>query len=159
MANRTFQQKQLTLIKRKVELWATVAVGAAGAVTLKKTTYTNGAVSTANATTSGVGYDYGNGEGIRSVSRTGTGAWTITLNDAYMLLKGVTLEETSNTTGTPTAAQVGVVSGTTNVATNTSLGNGGVVAVQFVDFAGSAVDPASGDTITLKITLQDASEP
>jgi hypothetical protein len=159
MANRTFQQKQLTLIKRKVELWAAVAVGAAGAVTLKKTTYINGAVSTANATTSGTGYDVGNGEGVRAVSRTGVGAWTVTLSDAYMLLKGVEISETSNTTGLPTAAQVGVVSGSTNVATNTSLGNGGVIALQFVDFAGVAVDPASGDTITLKFTLQDASEP
>lgn len=159
MANRTFQQKQLTLIKRKVELWATVSVGAAGAVTLKKTTYVNAAVSSTSAPTSGTGYDYSNGEGVRSVARADTGKWTITLSDAYMLLKGVTLEETSNTTGVPTAAQVGVVSGSTNVATNTANGNGGVVTVQFVDFAGAAVDPASGDVITLKITLQDASEP
>lgn len=159
MANRTFQQKQLTLIKRKVELWAQVAVGAAGAVTLKKTTYTGGTVSTTNAPTSGVGYDYSNGEGIRSVARADTGKWTVTLSDSYLLLKGVQLVETSNTTGVPTAAAVGVVSGSTNVQTNTATGNGGVVTVQFVDFAGSAVDPASGDTITLKITLQDASEP
>lgn len=152
-------QKNLTLIKRKVDLWLTVAVGGAGAVTLKKTTYTNGSVSSGNAPTSGTGYDVGNGEGVRSVARTGTGAWTITLSDPYILLKSVTLENTSNTTGLLTAAAVGVIASTTTITTNTGPGNGGVITVVFNDWAGAAVDPASGDTVTLKITLQDASEP
>jgi hypothetical protein len=159
MANRTFQEKQLALIKRKVDLYAIVDVGAAGAVTLLKITLINGQQSSVSAPTSGTGYGVGNGEGVRSVVRTGTGAWTVTLSDSYVRLVGVDLARTQNATGLLTAASVGVNSSTTNIQTNTAPGNGGVVAVVLNDWAGVAVDPASGDRLTLHFVLADASEP
>lgn len=166
MANRTFQEKQLSLVKRLVKLYVTVSVGGGGAVTLKKRTYTamgsGGTAATSSLTsapTTGVGYAVGDAVGVRSVARADTGKWTVTLSDSYQYLLGVVLALTSNTTGVATAAQVGIVSGSTTPTTNTAVGNGGVVTVQFVDFAGAAVDPASGDTIVLELTLGDASEP
>lgn len=157
MANRTFQEKSLSLVKRKVEIYCTVSVGAAGAVTLLKLTYSGASVSRTAAPTSGTGYAVG-GDGVRSVSRTGTGAWTVTLSDPYFIFLGAEICRTVNATGLPTAAQVGVLS-TSNTQTNTSLGNGGVINLQLVDFAGNAVDPASGDIVTLRFTFGDASEP
>jgi hypothetical protein len=166
MANRTFQEKTHGLVKRKVVLYAVVSVGAAGAVTLQKRTFTaTGATATAAssslgaAPTSGVGYAYGDGGGIRSVARTGTGLWTITLSDSYQYLLGIAIRQTSNATGLMTAAGVGIVSGSTTPTTNTAPGNGGVLAIALNDWAGAAVDPASGDTLTLEIVLGDATEP
>jgi predicted outer membrane repeat protein len=54
---------------------------------------------------------------------------------------------------------MGVVSGTTNVTLNTSPGSGGVIALQFSGTAGTAVDPANGDILTLGFILGDATEP
>lgn len=158
MANRTFQTASLTLVKRKVEIFCVVSVGAAGAVTLKKRTWVGATSSLTSANTSGVGYDVG-GDGVRSVVRTGAGLWTVTLSDSYMYLLGVQLIQTANTSGLLTAASVGVDTDGTNVTTNTALGNGGVLTLVLNDWAGAAVDPASGDVVTLLITLGDASEP
>lgn len=165
MANRNFAAPTAGLVKNVRPIWCVVSVGAAGAVTLKKRSYyAGGSTATASrsalasAPTSGTGYGVG-GDGVRSVVRTDTGAWTITLQDPYQYILGVELVQTSNATGLLTAAAVGVNSGSTDVTTNTSLGNGGVVAVVLNDWSGAAVDPASGDTLTLLLTLGDASEP
>lgn len=159
MANRTFEQNNLALIKRKVDLYALFSVGAAGAVTLLKGTYTNGNIATTSAPTTGSGYAVGNGQGIRSVSRTGTGAWTIILSDPYLRLVGVDLARTLNATGLLTAAAVGVNTTSTDCQINSGVGNGGRVDVVFNDWAGAAVDPASGDYVTLHFVFADASEP
>lgn len=166
MANRTFQEDVLGLVKRKVTLFAVVSVGGAGAVTLQKRTFSAmGATSAAPSTslgaapTTGVGYAYGDGGGIRSVARTGTGLWTVTLSDSYQYLLGVVIKQTANASGLITAAGVGVLSGGTNVTTNTATGNGGVISLALNDWAGAAVDPASGDTLTLELVLGDATEP
>lgn len=165
MANRYFQEATLSLVKRKAEVYCVVSVGGAGAVTMKRRSYSAGGATAVSSSTSlvaapttGVGYAVG-GDGVRSVARTGTGAWTVTLSDPYQYMLGCELLQTSNTTGLPTAAAVGIVSGSTDVTTNTGTGNGGVVAIQLVDFAGNAVDPASGDTLTLRFTFGDATEP
>lgn len=165
MANRTFQKdSSLRLLKRVVTLNPVISVGAAGAVTLQKRTFTAmGATSVApssslgSAPTTGVGYVVGDGAGTRSVSLGTAGLWTITLSDSYQYLIGVRIANTKNATGIPLAAAVGVK--TNSVTTNTAVGNGGSLVVQLVDFAGAAVDPASGDVVTLEITLGDASEP
>lgn len=165
MANRTFQERQFGLVKRKVSLYPVVSVGAAGAVTLQKRTFTaTGATLVASsslgaAPTTGVGYAKGDGAGTASVSRTGTGAWTVTLSDSYQYLLGVSIVQTSNATGAITAGMVGIVSGTTNVTTNTSVGSGGVVAIVLSSAAGTPADPASGDVLTLEVILGDATEP
>lgn len=160
MANRQFNEVQMNLVKGVVTLYAEVAVGAAGAVTLKKRQYkaagataTTPASSLVNAPTSGIDYAVGNAQGIRSVSAAGDGLWTITLSDPYLYLLGVSLANTSNATGVPTVMGLGVVSGSTNVTTNTAKGNGGVVVLQLVGQDGGAVNPANGDTLTIKLEL------
>ena len=51
MADRTFQPLSFTLVKRKVELYAAVSVGAVGAVTLQKWNYPTFGNATAPAQT------------------------------------------------------------------------------------------------------------
>jgi hypothetical protein len=165
MANRTFQTALLQIPKRIVHLYPVVSVGVAGAVTLQKRTFTAGgstaltsSSSLGTAPTTGVGYAYGDGAGTRSVSLGTAGLWTITFSDSYQYLLGVEIAQTKNATGLMTAATVGVKTNST-ITTNTAVGNGGVIAIQLADFAGNAVDPASGDVLTLRITLGDATEP
>lgn len=166
MANRTFIQDAYGLIKKPVYLYPVISVGAAGAVTLKKRTFTAGGASSlssssslGNAPTSGVGYAVGDGVGTRSVARTGTGLWTITLSDPYQYLLGVCMVSLSSATGLWTTPSIGVVSGSTTITTNTGVGNGGVISVVIQNGSGAATDPANGDTITLEIMLGDATEP
>lgn len=166
MANRTFNSDG-TLLKGLRYLYPVISVAGAGAVTLKKRQFSaTGATSTApssalvSAPTSGIGYAFSDGFGVRSVARTATGAWTVTLSDPYQFLVGVTLVQTSSATGLLTSGfGVGIVASTTNVATNTAVGNGGVITLILNNGSGSATDPASGDTLTLEIILSDATEP
>lgn len=163
MGNRQWNQFQATSLKGQVSLYPVVAVAAAGAVTLKKRQYsavgTNNspAYSLGNAATSGVGYAVGDGQGVRSVVRNSAGNWTITLSDPYLYLVAVRLAQLSSATAAATITTVGVVSGSTNVTTNTATGNGGVVRVIFNDSAGAATDPGDGDTVTLEIVLGNSS--
>jgi hypothetical protein len=166
MANRTWNQPGDVLKSVRV-LRPIISVGGAGAVTLKKRQYNSvGSIGNApsvtlvNAPTSGVGEAFGDGKGVRSVARTGAGAWTITLSDSYIRLEGVLVAQILNATGLVTSGfAVGVVSASTNVATNNGVGNGGVIAVVLNNGSGVATDPASGDTIVLKLLLSDATEP
>ena len=166
MANSTFQQFVLSKIKRLVRLYPVFTMSGTTPVLQKRQFTAAGASSVAassslvNAPTSGTpAWAQGDGAGTFSVSRTGTGAWTITLSEPYQYLLGVTISQTSNTTGALTVVGVGVVSGSTTITTNTAPGNGGVIAVVFSSAAATAADPGSSDTITLEITLGDATEP
>lgn len=167
MAERWFNTDGGTLYKRVRRLYPIVSVAGAGAVTLKKINWNQPGsvgVGTSNslidAPTTGVDYDVGDGAGVRTVARTGAGAWTITLSDPYQRLLGARVIQISNATGANASGLgCGVVSGTTNVTTNTARGNGGVVAVVLSSAASTATDPANGDTVTLELTLLDATEP
>jgi hypothetical protein len=167
MANRTFNPQQYHLLyKRVVCLMPVVSFGGTGAPTLKKRQFTAAGASTVaasssfiSAPTSGVGYVFGDGVGTRSIARTGSGAYTLTLNDPYQFLLGVEVMQVSNVGGTSTPLAPVVVSGSTTVTTNTATGNGGVIAFVMNNSSGSATDPASGDTYTFCITLVDATEP
>jgi hypothetical protein len=162
MANRQFSQTRFSTIKALVDLYPVVAVGAAGAVTLKKRTYS--ATGTSNsptyslgdAPTSGVGYAYGDGQGVRKVVRNSAGNWTFTLSDPYAYLVSVEVALISNATGAVTSplCPIAIVSGSTNVATNTAVGDGGTIRLILMASDGStATDPASGDTLTFHFVL------
>jgi len=162
MANTTFFQNRYSKIKGLVDLYPVVSVGAAGAVTLKKRQYssvgtTNSPTySLGNAATIGVGYAVGDGQGVRSVTRNSAGNWTFVLSDPYAYLVGVEVALISNTTGAVTSplCPIAIVSGSTNVTTNTALGNCGTIRLIFMASDGTtATDPADGDTITLHFTL------
>lgn len=162
MANTTFFQNRYSKIKGLVDLYPVVAVGAAGAVTLKKRQYSSVGTTTTptyslgNAATSGVGYAVGDTQGVRSVVRNSAGNYTFTLSDSYAYLVGVEVALISNTSGTVTSplCPIAIDSDGTNVATNTALGNGGTIQVLLMASDGSTpTDPASGDTLTFHFTL------
>lgn len=147
MADRSFQQFQGSLDKGLVKLFCTVSVAGGGAVTLKSWNPSTRAYG--NAPTSGSGYAKG-AQGISSVARTGTGAWTITLQDKYQRLVGCSLMQVTSS-GAMTVVGVAVDSAT-DVTASTP-----VVKVVFSSAATTAADPANGDQITLELTLQNLS--
>ena len=165
MANRNFMDKQYSLIKREVHLYLAVSVGAAGSVTLQKWNYptlgagtgarTYTAAPVANALPSGAPYplQYAAGaEGIRSVTRTGAGAWTIQLQDNYQRVMHVGWNVQS-ATGV-SQLHVGINSTITNMASN----GGSTIALTLAQ-AGVATDPANGDVFLLALLLADGTEP
>lgn len=166
MSNSTYFQNRYSKIKGLVDLYPVVAVGALGAVTLKKRQYSSVGTTTSptyslgNAATSGVGYAVGDTQGVRSVVRNSAGDYTFTLSDSYAYLVGVDVALISNATGAVTAplAPIAIVSGSTNVATNTALGNGGTIRLILMGSDGSTpTDPADGDTLTFHFILGNTS--
>ena len=166
MPNRQYSETRYSTIKGLVDLYPVVAVGGSGAVTLKARAYsavgtTNSPTySLGNATTSGVGYAYGDGEGVRSVVRNSAGNWTFTLSDPYLYLVSVEVALISNTTGVVTSplCPIAIVSGSTTVTTNTAVGNGGTIRLILMASDGStATDPADGDTLTFHFVLGPSS--
>lgn len=162
MANRQYSQTRFSPIREMVDLYPVVEVGAGGAVTLQKRTYT--ATGTSNkptyslsdAPTSGVGYAYGDGQGVRKVVRNGAGDWTFTLSDPYAYLVSVEVALISNTTGTVTSplCPIAIDTSGTDVTTNTAIGDGGTIQILLMASDGStATDPAEGDTLTFHFVL------
>lgn len=168
MANRTFTQDHYTVIKRDVRLYCTVAVGAAGAVTLQKYNYpTFGGGANARTYTaaplpgtvpSGSGayplqYTAGS-EGVFSVTRTGTGLWTVKFQDNYQRMVGL-------------YGYVSVAAGASNIVTiteNSSISNigaagGSIVGVAMLSSTATVADPTSGHIVNLTFVLADATEP
>lgn len=165
MANRTFVDKSYTMIKREVRLYAAVLVGAEGAVTLRKWNYPQlGSTTTpartytaAPTTAAGQGYPtmYANGaEGVRSITRTATGLWTLKLQDNYQRILRVD-------------AQMQLAGGLSNIVVcgiNSTLLNmdatgGSVVAIALMSSTATAADPTADSTVLLTFTLADATEP
>lgn len=147
MAERDFTQFQYSLEKGLVELVARVSVGAAGAVTLKKWNPSTRTYSA--AATTGVGSYAVGSQGIRSVARTGTGAWTITLQDKYQRLVSIRAMTTA-ASGVATVGGLGIDS-TSDVTATTP-----VIKVVLYSTPGTPADPASGDEVDLVIRLQNS---
>lgn len=167
MADRTFVDKQLCLVKRRVELYAAFLVGAAGAVTLRKWNYptlgagpnarTYTAAPLAGALPSGAPYplQYSAGaEGVRGVTRTGVGLWTLRLQDNYQRVLGASIT-TDVAGGLATVLHCALNSTITAMAT----AGGSTIGLALLSATGTAADPAAGDIILLKLDLQDATEP
>jgi len=125
--NRLYNQFFLSLERGKAVLFGKVAIGATGAPTL-------------NAVKS---------KGIASISRTGVGAYTVTLNDIYvdMYKCGVSFLFATS----PGVANVYVVSH--------NVGAAKTILIQCQDFAGAAVDPASGAEMQMEIMLKTSTAP
>ena len=167
MANRTGIDKSYSIAKRLWRVYAAVAVGAAGAVTLKKWVYpTLGAganartyqdAASANALPSGNPYplQYGAGaEGVRSVARTAAGLWTIKMQDAYQRVLSVYAQ------GMLAGGLSAIVGCGRNTSVDSMSANGGSeFGISLLSATGVAADPANGETILLEIVLQDATEP
>lgn len=162
MANRTFVETQLTLVKRQVTLFGAFSVGAAGAVTLQRWIYptlgggtnarTYQTAATAPVSTGFPNQTNAGAEGIRSVTRISAGRWNIQLQDNYQRCLGVDFT-VSSATGI-TRLVPGIVSGSTVM----SQAGGSLITLQWAQ-DGVATDPANGDTMLLAFNLSDATEP
>lgn len=169
MASRSFIDKQYSVIKREVRIYCTVSVGAAGAVTLQKWNYpvfgsTTSPASTYTAapvlaappagTASWPAMYQGGSEGVFSVTRTGTGLWTVKFQDSYQRLLNVT-------------GHVKVAAGASNIvaiAENSTVSavqtaGGSVVGVALLSSSATVADPTSGHIVNLVFTFGDATEP
>lgn len=138
MANRSYVRNQMSLVRNPVSLYAKVSIGAVGAPTLQILPAPNKCM------------------GIYSMVRTGAGAYTVNLGlsstsvDTYQYLlsaHAITLDGTNPSTW----ACMQVVQD--NSAT-ISVPN---LHIEFLDFAGAPVDPASGSVILLKLELSNSS--
>lgn len=164
---RTYVDKQYALIKYEIRLYASVSVGAAGAVTLQKwnypvfgtgpnaRTYTAATTGTAPTTAGNYPNRYTAGaEGVFSVTRTGAGLWTILLQDNYQRMVGMT-------------GFVAVAGGLANIVTiaeNTTISNmtspgGSVIGLAMLSATGVAADPTAGSSVRLCFTLANGTEP
>lgn len=123
MANRWMQQFRYSLEKQVVDLWAHMTFDAVGDATL---------------TTS-------NSKGIASVTHTGAGTYTVTLQDTYVKLLMAT--KTNIFAGTTAAPEMQVLSETVN-----TLGSP-VITIQFSDRTGTATDPADTEQVKLQFSL------
>lgn len=118
MSNRSFYPFRGTLNRETVTLYAKVVTSTSGAIASQKS------------------------KGL-SVARTGTGAYTITLENSYADLLGVL----ATVVGTNTAAKgVSAVVTTQNVASKSLV-------VTLVSAPGTAADPADGATVVFAVTL------
>lgn len=131
MANRSFTQFTQTLEKAPVDLFIRAAIGSTGAPTL----------------------NVAQSKGIKSLARTGTGAYLITLQDNYVRLLSIR-QSIANATGISAAPDMGIISGSSNVSSSTAP----VIAVQF-SAAGSATELASGDSLSIVISLSNSTAP
>lgn len=167
MAMRTFVENNYSLLKGLVRLYPIVKMTASVTVpVLQKRTFTSAGTGSvtpgsalAAAPTTGVDYVVGDAAGTRSVARTGTGAWTLTLSDSYLYLVGFSIVQFVSANGISTVLGAGIVSATTNVATNTARGNGGVITLLLVDESGAADPGTIGDQFTFEVILANAGTP
>ena len=167
MANRTFIDANFSLIKRMVQLFATIEQ--AEAVTpvpiLEKWnygTFNSGPTIrtyTAAPTTPAVPTSAGNfpgqyqigSEGVMTVVRTATGLWTVRVQDNYQRLVGLNAYQVA-AAGTSIFMRVDENSTISNM----TAAGGSIIGLAFSSSVGVAVDPIG--TVRLHLTLQDASE-
>ena len=126
MANRQFDQFRYSLEKVVRELFASVSFGASGAPTIVAAT----------------------SKGISSITRTGTGAYTIQLSDKYTRLLAMHATAVIASGAGSTAPSL--------VVKADSVSSTGQITVVF-NAAGTAADPASGEVKLLQILLKDSS--
>ena len=141
MANRYFNQFQYGFEKTPVKLYATILFATTAAAVIRAW---NGVVySTAGAT----GY-----RGVKSITRNGTGDFTIRLSDPYNRLLGATVDFVSADGSTPIVANGKPQVIVDNVGSATDP----YVRMLFVNAGGSATDPTANDRGLLSFTLSNS---
>lgn len=172
MASRLYDQYNMTIQKRSVTLWAIVGVPTGTTPVLLKWNYPqlgasggaqgalartySAAPSTGGGTTFPTRYVQGY-DGVFSVVRTGTGLWTVTLQDNY--------QRVLNVFGAM-ACNVGVSTNIVTVTENLSIQNmnaagGSVIGVKLSSASGTPADPTADASTQIRIQLElaDATEP
>jgi hypothetical protein len=171
-ADRYLIDKQYTYLKGEVELYGAVTVGAAGAITFQKWNYpqlgqvasparTYTAATTSSSGAGGITVATQGAEGVLSVVRTGAGLWTLTLQNAYQRLIGINFY----------SSLAGGVSAIAAIHENTTISNmnsgtspvRSVIGLALLGVAAgpvlAATDPANGERINLRLTLQMLTAP
>jgi hypothetical protein len=132
MANRWTNQFSKTFEKEVNSIFCQISFGASGAPTL----------ATSNVTSASL-------KGVASVSRTSTGLFVLTLQDAWVKL--LYFSGSWDTSGASGAAPVGPI---IYVTTNSITASPGVITFKTGDYVNGAVaDPASGEILRLKIVV------
>ena len=152
MANRTFTQFSYSLYGKVVSLFATIKCGAAGAPTLQQWNPVTRVFAAAPT---------GGSRGIKSISRTSTGLFVITLQDAYNEL--IDIDATFDTTlisaqAAPAAPEVYIYGSgpTASVNDSINLTTGGTFTLATMNNSSAATDPASGEFLKLCVVLSDS---
>lgn len=124
MANRFFQQFRYSLEKQVVDLYAHVSFGSSEEALV----------------------DFSRSKGIKSMTRTGTGAYDIVLQDSYqrLLVANVIFKDLAPT------RQMFLVSDASNVLPAPTI------SVQFRDASDNTADPGIGSQIWLQLTLSNS---
>jgi hypothetical protein len=134
--NRLVQQYRYSFLKRVVDVFVDAAIGASGAATLGSTV-----------------------KGVISIAKTGTGIYKVVFGsspnartslDSYRKLLNVAVS-TDPAGALTTVAAVQVTDDQSADPTKA------YVTVTLLDFAGAAVEPASGDKVNLVFTFNDSS--
>lgn len=156
MGGRTLSKDQQNADKAITRLIVVVNVGAAGAVTMQQwnpnpnganpRTYSTCPISTA--------YNIGGFRGVWKVVRTGTGLWTVSLQNSYQRLLGLSAFS-QFAGGLAAALTVACNSTNTNVNAQPGVGAGPTVGVAFLSSTATAADPGSGEQIVLNMEFQD----
>jgi hypothetical protein len=96
-------------------------------------------------------------EGVRSIVRTGVGAWTVTLQDNYQrLLHADFIVQTAAAGGLSAA----VVMGLDGTLMNMGAVGGSVFGLRFMSSTATAAEPSTNaDLILCRFVLADATEP
>lgn len=130
MANRTYNQAQYTAERAPVTLFATVTIGAAGAVSAKK------------------------GYGIKSVTKEATaGQYTIVLEDKFSRALAVSAQVVHSAISA--AASIQVLNTPAQLQSAVAGGTGFVL--QLIDVSGAAVNAESGAQIMLQVVASNSS--
>lgn len=130
MANKYLNQFQYTYEKDTVSIFGSAVIGASGAVSAAK------------------------GGGIASVVKESTaGQYTITLTDRFSRFLGIDAAVTDDAISAVARVQVLMDPATLQA----SIKANGEIVVQCVDFAGAAVNPASGSSLSFRITMRNSS--
>ena len=125
MANRSFERGFYSLEVNPVRLWCVITIGATGAPTLTR------------------------GQGVASVTRTGAGAYTITLSDKYNYFLGADIA----------VQRAGYYSGLQTTLDAVDVTSAKTVKFACYDAAGSgtAWDPISGSVVFVTIDVRNSS--
>lgn len=156
MSALAYTQFDFSLIRKKVTLYAVVDIGASGACTLKQwnppTAGAAGSYSSAG-TSQASPYSPTGTQGIASVTKESTaGQYTFVFQGSFARLLKADFTPLVATTGVSAACKLGVIGTAPSVTSNP-----GQVTVQLVDYAGNAVNPASGERIIFEFVLDDSS--
>jgi hypothetical protein len=130
MANRRFEQFQLSLEKKVVTLWSNISVGAAGAPTAP----------------------VAKNKGIKSIVRNSAGNYTINLQDSYQYLMFMDSCIVLGAGGPSAGTNVQIVVRADNSASLAAP----AVQVEVLNAAGTAVDLASGSSLLIMLELKNS---